>query len=277
MFRIVLTAIVLALLMSAATLAEEKLLMGVHSQVDVARDCIAAGGYTTGDGGQTSYGCVKDNCDGKGGQCSVTCLDPLTCHASTPSRLTGSPSLPTVLLNGRLKPDHIPAIGAGFASEDGVRNICGKQLQDGSGVIGCRKACGPNTCDYVCGGPPGTNCLGLVFPGPVTRTQEDTLTTVVGLEPIHLHATKSQIKAACGKIGGIDVGPAVVAGKFNATYGCFNDAAVAVVICTDGDCVSYVQVGIRHRTLNGILGVMQTEPPGNPADDSTHFTHNSGE
>lgn len=108
MLRIALTLIALAFLLTAP-LAESKILVGAYGQADVQRACIAANGYPTGVGG--TYGCVKDNCDGKGGQCSVTCVEPTKCLATSPRRLTGDSSLTGVLLNGRLKLLRIPGIG----------------------------------------------------------------------------------------------------------------------------------------------------------------------
>lgn len=60
-------------------------------------------------------------------------------------------------------------------SEEGVRDVCGKQLQSNGGVIGCTKKCGNYTCDYSCGGPEGPGCRVFVFSRAFTQAQRDTL------------------------------------------------------------------------------------------------------
>jgi hypothetical protein len=145
-------------------------------------------------------------------------------------------------------------------SEEGVRDVCGKQLQSNGGVIGCTKKCGNYTCDYSCGGPEGPGCRVFVFSHAFTQAQRDTLATALNVHPIQLQATKLQVKTACGKIGGIDVGPAIIAGKPSDNYGCFNDAKVTVVICEDGVCYAFLHQHPGHRTLNAVLGVIESGP-----------------
>lgn len=144
--------------------------------------------------------------------------------------------------------------------EQGVRDVCGKQLQSNGGVIGCTKKCGNYTCDYSCGGPQGPGCRVFVFSHSFTQAQRDTLATALNVQPIQLKATKLQVKTACGKIAGIDIGPVVIAGKPSDNYGCFNDAKVTVVICRDGVCYAFLHQNTGRRTLNAVLGVMSSGP-----------------
>lgn len=67
--------------------------MGKHSQAAVGSACTKAGGTSWGLGlnGQT-YGCSKNNCDGKGGTCTVVCNTATNeCSGSTPSRTAPAP------------------------------------------------------------------------------------------------------------------------------------------------------------------------------------------
>lgn len=85
MIRITLTAgLVAVLMLPGAARAESTILTGACGPADIERACQSAGGRPTGDG-VTSYGCVKDNCDGRGGQYSVTSVGPLKCLAETPA------------------------------------------------------------------------------------------------------------------------------------------------------------------------------------------------
>ena len=67
---------------------------------DLQSACGKAGGTYTpdenGDGGE----CKKDNCDGKGGYCSVGCHKDGTCVSSTPTILTRPVTLIGILQNG---------------------------------------------------------------------------------------------------------------------------------------------------------------------------------
>ncbi len=55
------------------------------------------------------------------------------------------------------------ASAATTLTEQQVRNVCGKLLKEGGGVIGCSKKCGKkDICDYSCGGPEGKGCRGFV-------------------------------------------------------------------------------------------------------------------
>jgi hypothetical protein len=63
-------------------------LQGKHSMTEIANACSKAGGAVWGmsDG---SYGCLKGNCDGKGGDCSVTCKENGKCTGTTPQIVHG--------------------------------------------------------------------------------------------------------------------------------------------------------------------------------------------
>jgi hypothetical protein len=71
---------------------------------DVLDSCNAAGGkFDVGkdeNGDVVTYGCNKSNCDGKGGDCSVTCgAESHTCVGSTP-KIMVSATLLMLLQNG---------------------------------------------------------------------------------------------------------------------------------------------------------------------------------
>lgn len=73
--------------------------IGKHSQAAVGAACTKAGGTSWGIGlqGQT-YGCSKQNCDGKGGTCTVVCqTNTSECSGSTPSRTAPPPGKYDVL------------------------------------------------------------------------------------------------------------------------------------------------------------------------------------
>lgn len=60
---------------------------GNHSIGDIARTCQKSGGamWSASDG----YGCLKGNCDGKGGECNVKCTNDGKCTGTTPTIQTG--------------------------------------------------------------------------------------------------------------------------------------------------------------------------------------------
>lgn len=77
---------------------------GTHMATDVLDACNAAGGkFDVGHdehGDATTYGCNVKNCDGKGGDCSVTCgAESHTCVGSTP-KIIVSATLLMMLQNG---------------------------------------------------------------------------------------------------------------------------------------------------------------------------------
>lgn len=73
-----------ALCVVAGTAASEPL-QGKYNRQQVADACGNAGGryWSNLDG----YGCDKQNCDGKGGYCGVSCKNDGTCEGGTPQQL----------------------------------------------------------------------------------------------------------------------------------------------------------------------------------------------
>ncbi len=57
---------------------------GTHSRDDIAASCEASGGSYWSN--LDRYGCTKSNCDGKGGDCLVSCDNDGKCIGSTPQR-----------------------------------------------------------------------------------------------------------------------------------------------------------------------------------------------
>ena len=101
MMRINLIVCLVAVLMaSGAARAESAFLSGVYGQADVERACRDTGGTPIGAAG-VSYGCKKENCDGKGGTCSVECTDPHHCLGTTPAQIVGPSTLLGLLQNGK--------------------------------------------------------------------------------------------------------------------------------------------------------------------------------
>lgn len=72
------------------------------SQAQLKSACDAAGGTfgTDAEAGFDTggYGCTKNNCDGKGGKCVVSC-EGGKCHGSTPARVNVT-TLVSILQNG---------------------------------------------------------------------------------------------------------------------------------------------------------------------------------
>ena len=91
--------LVAVLMASGAARAETAILRGAYGPADIARACQNAGGTPIGVAG-VSYGCKTENCDGKGGTCSVECTDPLKCKAETPARIVTPTTLLGLLQNG---------------------------------------------------------------------------------------------------------------------------------------------------------------------------------
>ena len=62
--------------------------------------CSSAGGsfVVHADGG--GYGCMKENCDGKGGTCHVACDNNNNCNGSTPTRINKALTLVGILQDG---------------------------------------------------------------------------------------------------------------------------------------------------------------------------------
>jgi hypothetical protein len=117
--RISLCLSLIALLtMSGSGRAETRILMGAYGQADIARICVAVGGTFTSTLG-VSYGCKKENCDGEGGTCEVTCTDPLKCKAETPARIVGPTTLIGILQNGDSVFRGESSVDSGPSSSDG--------------------------------------------------------------------------------------------------------------------------------------------------------------
>jgi hypothetical protein len=99
MLRVALAGLAALMLSAPAARAETAILTGAYGQADIARACQSAGGTPIGIAG-VSYGCRKENCDGKGGTCSVECTDPQHCKAETPERIVVPTTLLGLLQNG---------------------------------------------------------------------------------------------------------------------------------------------------------------------------------
>ena len=63
--------------------------IGKHEPEAVMAACAKVSGVPYWD--KAGYGCVKENCDGKGGDCVVACSPNQNCYGSTPGRMTPSP------------------------------------------------------------------------------------------------------------------------------------------------------------------------------------------
>jgi hypothetical protein len=117
MMRIVLALCVAALCFATAAEAQNNFkLKGFFTRADVNKACKAAGGVPSGN--NDVYGCIKDNCDGKGGYCGVQCDKSAgECKGTTPTRTAGSNSDPfQVLRPERADQFAIPEpIGRGMA------------------------------------------------------------------------------------------------------------------------------------------------------------------
>ncbi|HVY43872.1 MAG TPA: hypothetical protein VG966_12630 [Hyphomicrobiaceae bacterium] len=68
------------------------------SMMDVLGACKKAGGVFSDDDG--GYGCTKNNCDGKGGSCTVGCTRDEQCKGSTPKIMVGKVTILMLLQNG---------------------------------------------------------------------------------------------------------------------------------------------------------------------------------
>ncbi len=60
---------------------------GNHSIGEIARTCQKSGGALWSN--SSGYGCLKGNCDGKGGECNVECNQSGKCNGKTPTITTG--------------------------------------------------------------------------------------------------------------------------------------------------------------------------------------------
>jgi hypothetical protein len=92
------------------------------SYASLANSCAAAGGQSWGSAG-SSYGCTKNNCDGKGGTCGVQC-EKGKCHGVTPIVAGNAPSTVFGVLNPKPQQSRGPGPGlldnpAGLSSQGG--------------------------------------------------------------------------------------------------------------------------------------------------------------
>ncbi len=79
---VIVTAFAVGFVASAAYANKVTALAGNHGRADIANACSSSGGsYWSLPNG--SYGCNRENCDGEGGKCSVSCKSG-TCYGSTP-------------------------------------------------------------------------------------------------------------------------------------------------------------------------------------------------
>lgn len=97
-----LSIVLLSLQAANPALAETRKIASV-SQSQLKSACDKAGGLFSGSPGPgTSYDCIKENCDGKGGTCSVSCTSGGSCEGTTPTTLVGPQTLLSLIQNGDL-------------------------------------------------------------------------------------------------------------------------------------------------------------------------------
>ena len=73
--------------------ADSVIISDIVSKTRLGNACTNVGGApTTGIGGG-GYGCKKENCDGKGGTCTVKCTKEGVCEGTTPGRVAGGGKL----------------------------------------------------------------------------------------------------------------------------------------------------------------------------------------
>ncbi|MFZ1772579.1 MAG: hypothetical protein WAT78_01320 [Rhizobiaceae bacterium] len=88
---------------AAATAALAAPIGGKHGRSEIKSTCGASGGsyYSNLDG----YGCIKNNCDGKGNLCGVVCKNNGKCEGSTPPAAAAQsgvkPSTPGAFLSAK--------------------------------------------------------------------------------------------------------------------------------------------------------------------------------
>jgi hypothetical protein len=102
--------VLLSLLTAAPVQAETRKIASV-SQSQLKSACDKAGGLFSPSEGTSSYDCIKENCDGKGGTCSVSCTSGGSCEGTTPTTLVGPQTLLSLIQNGDLvyrEPSQMP-------------------------------------------------------------------------------------------------------------------------------------------------------------------------
>lgn len=104
MKRLALTLLVCLLAYSPTLAAQHFVKLNTSIQPGPLRDTCKSvkGVYSVASDGK-SYSCVKNNCDGKGGQCAVACNGYGECTGVTPARLVGPMTLVDILGNGKLR------------------------------------------------------------------------------------------------------------------------------------------------------------------------------
>jgi len=101
--RSLMTLVIAVICLVCVAEAQNKFkLKGKFSETDVAGACADADGefFPSNDGG--TYGCIKQNCDGKGGYCGVQCNKSGECTGTTPSLEAGPNNNPLQILKPQL-------------------------------------------------------------------------------------------------------------------------------------------------------------------------------
>lgn len=98
--RILVTLLLSLLLLAPASAATVRPMQASPGVDELRRACSSAGGdfVIHADGG--GYGCIVENCDGKGGTCQIACDNNNNCNGSTPLVIQGGTTLLGILQNG---------------------------------------------------------------------------------------------------------------------------------------------------------------------------------
>jgi len=98
--RILVTILLSLLLLAPATAAVTRPMTASPGVDELRRACSSAGGdfVIHEDGG--GYGCIVENCDGKGGTCQIACDNNNNCNGSTPLVIPGAVTLLGILQAG---------------------------------------------------------------------------------------------------------------------------------------------------------------------------------
>lgn len=98
--RILVTILLSLLLLAPASAATVRPMSASPGVDELRRACSRAGGdfVIHADGG--GYGCIVENCDGKGGTCQIACDNNNNCNGSTPLIIQGNVTLLGILQNG---------------------------------------------------------------------------------------------------------------------------------------------------------------------------------
>ena len=98
--RILVTILLSLLLLAPASAATIRPMSASPGVDELRRACSRAGGdfVIHPDGG--GYGCIVENCDGKGGVCQIACDNNNNCTGSTPLIIPGGVTLLGILRNG---------------------------------------------------------------------------------------------------------------------------------------------------------------------------------